>query len=271
MTNQEIGAATDSAAPHTEQPVLLRRKAVPGWAKKCFDLTEHAVTDLGGGPRTLRLDQAVNLQKFVTVFAIYGMMHYFDNFSLAAWIYLGLHGVYGYTWLIKDLAFPNTAFEKRITISSLLMLLVGLNLLYWSLPWLFLSRHIEPSGPVLFVAVFMHTLGVAWMAAADLQKNCMLRYRKGLITNGVFAYTRNPNYLGEVMIYSTYALLAAHWFSWLVIVLQFFCLFLPRMLAKDASISRYPEWPEYERRSSLIIPWALLNGRAIARQLTSKA
>ena len=98
------------------------------------------------------------------------------------------------------------------------------------------------------------------MAAADLQKNCTLRHRKGLITEGVFAYTRNPNYLGEIMIYGTYALLAAHWFGYLVIVLQFVGLFLPRMLAKDASISRYPGWAEYERRSGLLVPWRLITG-----------
>ena len=270
MTNQAISAATDSTTPRAEELTPKRRKTVPAWAKKCFDVSEYVIFDLGGGPRTLRLEQAINLQKFITVFVIFGMMHYFDNFSLGAWVYLGLHGVYGYTWLIKDLSFPNSAFAKRITIGGLLAVFVGLNLFYWSLPWLFISRFIEPSGPVLFAAVFMHTLGVAWMVASDLQKNCVLRYRKGLITNGVFAYTRNPNYLGEVMIYATYALLAAHWFGWLVILLQFFCLFLPRMLVKDASISRYPQWDEYESRSSLIIPWALLNGKAIVRQLAHK-
>jgi len=239
------------------------RPVVPAWAKRLHSLTDHLIYDLGGGPRTLRLDHAINIQKVVTVFVIYGMMHWYDNFSVAAWVYLGLHGVYGYTWLLKDLAFPNHAFSKRMTIASLGVLYGGLNLLYWALPWLFISRHLEPGGAMLFAAIFLHTLGVAWMAAGDLQKNCVLRYQPGLISNGVFTYTRNPNYLGEVMIYASYALLAAHWFGWLVILLQFFGLFLPRMLAKDASISRHPGWAEYRRRSGLILPWALINGRAL--------
>ena len=65
---------------------------------------------------SLRVDQAINVQKFATVFVIYGMMNFYDNFSVYAWVYLGLHGIYGYTWLIKDLAFPNGAFQKRMTI-----------------------------------------------------------------------------------------------------------------------------------------------------------
>jgi len=244
----------------------LTRAAAPAWAMRLKAATDHLIMDLGGGPRTLRLDHAINVQKIVTVFAVFGMMCWFQNFSAAAWVYLGLHGVYGYTWLIKDLAFPNRAFETRVTISSLGVLYGGLNLLYWSLPWLFLARRVEPSGPVLFTAIFMHTLGVAWMVAGDLQKNCTMRHRPGLITEGVFAFTRNPNYLGEVMIYASYALLAAHWFGWLVIALQFFGLFLPRMLVKDASISRHPGWEEYRRRSGLIVPWAILNGRAWSRR-----
>ena len=243
-------------------PAAGQRKRCPAWASRLFNSSEYLLFDVGGGPRVLRLDHAINIQKAVTLFFIYGLMLYYDNFSTAAWVYLGLHGVYGFTWLIKDLAFPNSAFERRVTIVGLGVLYGGLNLLYWSLPWLFISRHVEPSGPMLFAAIFMHTLGVALMAAADVQKNCTLSFRKGLITNGVFAYTRNPNYLGEILIYSTYAMLAAHWFGWLVIVLQVFALFLPRMLVKDSSISRHPGWPEYERRSGLLIPWALLNGRA---------
>jgi protein-S-isoprenylcysteine O-methyltransferase Ste14 len=244
-------------------PTPQHRKTVPAWAAKCYQGAEHLLFDLGGGPRILQLGTAINIQKFITVFAVYAMMVYHNNYSLGAWVYLGLHGVYGYTWLIKDLAFPNQAFEKRITIGGLLMLHAGLNFFYWGLAWVFMSRHVEPSGPLLFAAIFIHTLGVAWMAASDLQKNCMIRYRKGLISNGVFTYTRNPNYLGETMIYGSYAMLTMHWFGALVILLQFFLLFLPRMLVKDASISRYPGWEEYERRSGLIIPWALLNGKAL--------
>ncbi|MFA5940677.1 MAG: DUF1295 domain-containing protein [Sinimarinibacterium sp.] len=235
----------------------------PAWAQWLYDRIEYAITDLGGGLRTLRLDQAINVQKFVTVFFIYTLMRHYDNFSLGAWVYLGLHGTYGYTWVIKDLAFPNPAFAKRMTIPALLAFYAILGPAYWSLPWLFISRHIEPSGPLLFAAIVLHTLGVAWMVSADLQKNCTLRYRKGLITNGVFAYTRNPNYFGEIMIYATYALLVAHWVGWLVIAAQFFLLFLPRMLVKDASISRHPGWDEYKIRSGLVIPWRILSGRAI--------
>ncbi len=100
------------------------------------------------------------------------------------------------------------------------------------------------------------------MIGADLQKTFTLRLRPGLISNGMFAYTRNPNFLGEIMIYGTYAILAASIFGWIFVLLQWTLLFLPRMLVKDASISRHPGWAEYKARSGLLIPWRILTGQA---------
>jgi protein-S-isoprenylcysteine O-methyltransferase Ste14 len=233
----------------------------PPWARKLFDTTSYMTEEFGGGPRRLKMAWVINFHKIITLFLIFGMMVYFDNFSTAAWVYLGLHGVYGYCWLIKDFGFRDGSFNSRVTYGGALMtyaLLVGW---YWLLPYLFISRHVDPSGPLLAFAIAMHTLGIAWMIAADCQKHFSLKYRRGLITEGVFSYTRNPNFLGEIMIYGSYALLAQHWLGWLVFL--YACVvFFSRMLVKDASISRYPEWPAYSARSSLLIPWGLLSPAA---------
>ena len=44
-------------------------------------------------------------------------------------------------------------------------------------------------------------VGVVVMLLSDSQKYYTLKYKKGLISDGMMKYTRNPNYLGEVMIY----------------------------------------------------------------------
>lgn len=56
----------------------------------------------------------INLHKIVTLFIVLGMIFYFDNFSTAACVYLGLHGIYGYCWLIKDFGFRDGSFETRV-------------------------------------------------------------------------------------------------------------------------------------------------------------
>jgi steroid 5-alpha reductase family enzyme len=45
------------------------------------------------------------------------------------------------------------------------------------------------------------------MIAADAQKYFTLRLQPGLITHGMFRYIRHPNYLGEMMIYGSFALM----------------------------------------------------------------
>lgn len=202
----------------------------------------------------IKVAWAVNFHKIVTLFLILAMMAWFENYSTAAWVYLALHGTYGYCWLIKDQTSRDQQFDTRMTYGGVLMLYVGLIAWYWVIPYLLISRGVKPSDFILWWAITMHTLGVALMLAADLQKNLTLQFRKGLITTGTFRYTRNPNYLGEILIYSSYALLAAHWFAWLIVAYMTFGMSLVRMLIKDARMSRHPGWQEYTSRTGLVLP-----------------
>ena len=150
-----------------------------------------------------------------------------------------------------------------MTYPGVVMTYIGLVGWYWLLPYFAISGHREHGNGMLWFCITLHTLGIALMLAADLQKNITLRFRRGLITNGVFAYTRNPNYLGEIMIYAAYALLAQHWLGWAVVLYSWIGFFLVRMLIKDASISRHPGWAEYKARTGLLIPWGIVTGKAI--------
>ena len=235
----------------------MHKYTAPAWARLVYSVSAYLTEDFGGGPKQLKMAWVINLHKIITLFVILGMMFYFDNFSTVAWVYLGLHGVYGYCWLVKDFGFRDGSFEIRVTYGGAVMTYLVLVAWYWLLPYLFISRYLEPSGPMLFAAIAMHTQGITWMIAGDCQKHFSLKYRKGLITEGVFAYTRNPNFLGEILIYASYALLASHWLGWLVLAYATM-FFYSRMYVKDASISRYPEWDAYVVRSSRLIPWGLL-------------
>lgn len=237
----------------------MTQKTAPGWARFMSRLSNYLIEDFLGGPKQLKMAWVIDFHKIITLFLIYGMMHYFDNFSIGAWVYLGMHGVYGYCWMVKDIFFRDGSFNVHVTYPGALMTYLLLIGWYWLLPYLFISGHLQPSGELLFAAIFIHTFGITWMIAADCQKYFSLKYRKGLITDGVFRYTRNPNFLGEIMIYSAYAILVNHWIGYAV--LTWGCLFfLVRMLIKDASISRYPEWAQYQAGSSLLIPWKFLLG-----------
>ncbi|MBT8059146.1 MAG: DUF1295 domain-containing protein [Gammaproteobacteria bacterium] len=229
----------------------------PGPARRIYDLVGYLTEQFGGGSRHLKMAWVINFHKAFTLFLILGMMAWLENFSTSAWVYLGLHGIYGYCWLVKDFGFRDGSFENRVTWGGALMtylLLVGW---YWLFPWLFLTRATPPSNELLFVAVAIHSWGITWMIAADCQKYFQLKYRKGLMTTGMFRYTRNPNFFGEILIYLAYALLAGHWLTWVVFIYAA-SYFYVRMLVKDGSISRYPEWADYAARSSRLLPWRLI-------------
>lgn len=235
----------------------MHRYRAPCWARVIYDIAGKLTEDFGPGPKHLKMAWVINLHKVITLFIIYAMMVYLDNFSTAAWVYLGLHGIYGYCWLVKDFGFRDSSFDVRVTYGGAIMTYVVLIAWYWLLPYLFLSRQMPPSGQLLFLAVAMHSLGITWMIAGDCQKHFSLKYRKGLIVDGVFRYTRNPNFLGEILIYASYAVLAGHWLGYLVVAYAVL-FFYARMHIKDESISRYAQWEDYAMMSSRLVPWKLL-------------
>ena len=62
----------------------------------------------------MKLNQIINLHKGLTVFVVAGLMMFYKNYSIAAWVYLSLHGTYGILWLLKDKIFPDPYFKEKI-------------------------------------------------------------------------------------------------------------------------------------------------------------
>jgi steroid 5-alpha reductase family enzyme len=91
-----------------------------------------------------------------------------------------------------------------------------------------------------------------------MQKFMHLRLAPGtLLTDGLWARTRNPNYLGEFLIYLSFCLLSRHWAPMLVLGLALLGIWLPNMIKKDRSLARYPEFAEWKARSAMFIPGLL--------------
>lgn len=65
---------------------------------------------------------------------------------------------------------------------------------------------------------------------------------------------RHPNYLGEMMLYSAYALLAWRAYPWTVLLSVWTVLFATNMVHKEVSMSRYYDWEEYRRRTWWLLP-----------------
>jgi protein-S-isoprenylcysteine O-methyltransferase Ste14 len=231
----------------------------PLWAARLNRLTSYAVNDFGGGPRPWKFAWVINFQKCGTFFFLGFLMWYYQNFSTTAWVYLALQGSYGLCWFIKDIAFPDSAWQKRITIAGGVNAFLGVLGWYWLFGWLLISgtstpQYPLPDGAWYALCVSLCITGSVLMVAADAQKYFTLRLQRTLITDGLHRYIRHPNYLGEMMIYLSFALMVWHWLPFLVLGWVWVGIFAVNMLMKEASMSRYPEWADYKKRSWWLLP-----------------
>ncbi len=216
----------------------------------------------------MKLKYPINLHKALTFLYVLGLMVFYQNFTIAPWVYLALHGTYGIMWLIKDRLYPDRQWEQEVPIGTGIFTFVMLGL-YWIAPFILISSGAIPAAPWICAAIVINITGVFLHFGSDAQKHFTLKYQKGLITEGFFSRSRNPNYLGEILIYLGFAMLAQHWVP--LVVLGFFTtvVFIPNMRKKEQSLARYPEFASYQERSGFIFP-KLVVGKSLEQREASK-
>jgi protein-S-isoprenylcysteine O-methyltransferase Ste14 len=195
----------------------------------------------------------INAHKILVTPAVLAMMGAWGNWSTEAFVYLALHGTYTILWLIKHAVFPDKGFEERLP-AAIGFFFVFVPLCgYLVAPYLLISRHVKHQPWWIALVLFLYIMGMFLHYVSDAQKYFTLQLRPGLITSGFFKLTRNPNYLGELLIYLSYALLASHWLPFAILaawVTNFFF----RMRKKDRSLSRFPEFAAYRAKTGLLFP-----------------
>ncbi|MFM2064492.1 MAG: hypothetical protein RLZZ507_4163 [Cyanobacteriota bacterium] len=201
----------------------------------------------------MKVKYPINFHKGITFAIVLGLMVLYHNFTIGAWVYLALHGTYGFLWLTKDRIFPDKQWEQEIPTSQGIFVFILL-CLYWVAPFILISSGTVPPLPLIAAAIALNIVGVFLHFTSDAQKYYTLKYKTGLITEGFFARCRNTNYLGEVLIYLAFAMLTQHWLPFLILGLFIAMIFVPNMLKKDKSLSRYPEFEEYQENSGLLFP-----------------
>ena len=201
----------------------------------------------------MQLRHVINLHKGTTALVIGALMLAYANGSLGAWVYLALHGTYGMLWLLKERIFPDRQWQQPIGWFPAVVMFLVLAL-YWLAPFLLISSGAVPPLPLVAVAIALNLLGVFLHFGSDAQKHFVLQLQPGLIDDGFFARSRNTNYLGELLIYLSFALLAMHWLPYAVLAGFALAVFLPNMRKKDESLSRYPGFATYRERSGLLLP-----------------
>ncbi len=119
---------------------------------------------------------------------------------------------------------------------------------YWFIAWIQISHGIpNPTNARVVTAVFAYVFGVTLMIVSDCQKYYTLKYKKGLITEGMFKYNRNPNYTGEMLLYGSFAILSGSLFAYGILFSVWIVAFYGFMVNKDISFSKKEGWNEYKK------------------------
>jgi len=87
------------------------------------------------------------------------------------------------------------------------------------------------------------------MASGHVRKN------EALATSGPYAYTRNPLYLGSLLIGIGFAVASRSWWVGIALVAMFFAIYLPVIRAEEKFLrEKFPEFEEYARRVPRMFP-----------------
>jgi protein-S-isoprenylcysteine O-methyltransferase Ste14 len=106
--------------------------------------------------------------------------------------------------------------------------------------WRFLAL-----GAVLIVPGLL----IRALASGHVRKN------EALATSGPYAHTRNPLYLGSLLMGIGFAVAARSWWVGIVLVVMFLAIYLPVIRDEEVFLrQRFPEFEEYARRVPRMLP-----------------
>ena len=107
----------------------------------------------------------------------------------------------------------------------------------------------RPLTLIVGAAVALPGLGLRAWATGHLRKNA------ALATTGPYAYTRNPLYLGSLILAAGFALAARSWWIAAAMTLFFLAIYLPVIRAEEAFLrERFPQFKEYSRDVPRLLP-----------------
>jgi protein-S-isoprenylcysteine O-methyltransferase Ste14 len=98
-------------------------------------------------------------------------------------------------------------------------------------------------------ALIIPGLAIRALASGHVQKN------EQLTTTGPYAHTRNPLYLGSLILAVGFVIAARNWWIGAALVLIFLAIYLPVIRGEESFLGEhFPEFAEYARRVPRLLP-----------------
>lgn len=82
-----------------------------------------------------------------------------------------------------------------------------------------------------------------------------VRKNEALATSGPYAYTRNPLYLGSLLIGIGFAIAARSWWVGAILIVMFFAIYMPVIRSEEQFLrDKFPDFDDYARRVPRMFP-----------------
>jgi len=133
--------------------------------------------------------------------------------------------------------------------------------------WSVMARRIRVPLGFLFAALYLLLARPTWrsmvlgsigvlpglwiraLASGHVRKN------EALATSGPYAYTRNPLYLGSLLIGAGFVMAARSWWIGLLLLVMFFAIYIPVIRGEEELLrQKFPEFDEYARQVPRMFP-----------------
>lgn len=121
----------------------------------------------------------------------------------------------------------------------------------------------HPSVVTIVIGCVVVAVGLTVRAVASGQ----LKKNEALATSGPYSYTRNPLYLGSILIAVGFAIAARSWWIWIVLLFFFVAVYVPVIRSEEAFLrATFPDFELYARRVPRILPrWS---GESVTSQFS---
>jgi len=218
---------------------------------------DEDLTPAGAGSRWATQLTAINAAKLLTIVLLLALAALVGVNDGRQALYLGLHISYCLWWLLEQWLFPERRrlmFPERVGPVGFVFALLFVGVLY-SLPGLLAFLNPVPiSYGAVALAVGLFSFGSLINASADVQKTTAKAMGAGLVNDGIWRRVRHVNYLGDLLRYLSFAVVAGNGWAYLVPALVML-LYLQRIGQKEAQMAaKYPEFRAWQQRSARLLP-----------------
>jgi protein-S-isoprenylcysteine O-methyltransferase Ste14 len=201
--------------------------------------------------------QGLNIAKVTTIVGLVLPALVLQLSSLRLTVYLTLHIAYCVWWLLEQWLFPERGrqlFTERLGPVGLVLVVLYVGIFYCLPGWLAMANPAALGSTALVGGLLLYIYGSLINTAADVQKGTAKTLGATLVRDGIWRRLRHVNYLGDLLRYASFAVIAGSPWAWLLPA-SVLLLYVPRILSKEQAMQRkYPGYAAYEAASWRLLP-----------------